>query len=205
MSKRIISVFLDSHFHAPFSHASFFKMPHFPMPHFWECPIFSWPIFQDAPFSHAPLFKMPHFLMPHFSKCPIFSCPIFQDVPFSYAPFVKNVPLFAPFLTMKNVAINKHLAEDPLIAPGILQTHKNCVFEGSAVENGSLSTIWEAKCCRDFYFLKQQQKVPNFCKNIFAILDPQKVIVLLNFSRKVLVDLFFGIILKIWSQFLVKM
>ena len=50
----------------------------------------------------------------------------------------------------------------------LLKWKTNFVFEGSFVEISSPSTIWGVECCRNFYFLKQQQKVPNFCeKNVF--------------------------------------
>ena len=76
----------------------------------------------------------------------------------------------------QSVADLSGVAGDPLIAPETLQTQKNYVFGGSAVENGSPSTIWGVKCCRNFYFLKQQQKLPTFCKkNFFLSLTHKKL------------------------------
>ena len=69
----------------------------------------------------------------------------------------------------QSVADWSGVAGDPLLAPGALQTEKHIVFLGFAVENGSPSTIWGVECCRDFYFLNQQQKLPNFCKKHFFL------------------------------------
>ena len=68
-----------------------------------------------------------------------------------------------------SVADLSGVAGDPLIAPESLQTEKNSVFGSSAVENGSPSAIWGGQCCRNFYFLKQQQKLPTFCKKKFFL------------------------------------
>ena len=84
---------------------------------------------------------------------------------------------------------------DPLIAPGTLQTEKNYVFGGSAVENGSPSTIWGVKCCRNFYFLKQQQKLPTFCKKIFSYLASPKSYRHIQFLAQNVSSFFF------WHQF----
>ena len=76
----------------------------------------------------------------------------------------------------QSVADLSGVAGDPLVAPETLQTEKNYVFGGSAVENGSPSTIWGVGCCRNFYFLKQQQKLRTFCKrNFFLSLLPKKL------------------------------
>jgi len=64
----------------------------------------------------------------------------------------------------QSVADLIYVAGGPLWGKWRLLTQKNYDFGGSAVENGSLSTIWGVECCRNFYFLKQQQKahIPIF-------------------------------------------
>ena len=69
----------------------------------------------------------------------------------------------------QSVADLSGVAGDPLTAPHGPETEKNSVFGGSPVENGSPSTIWGVKCCRNFYFLKQQQKLSTFCKKNFFL------------------------------------
>jgi hypothetical protein len=58
--------------------------------------------------------------------------------------------------------------------PEELQTGTNYVFGGFAAENGSPSTTWGVKCCQNVHFLKQQQKMPTFCKTIFFYLASPK-------------------------------
>ena len=82
----------------------------------------------------------------------------------------------------QSVADLSGVAGDPLIVSGTVQTEKNYVFGGSAVENGSPSTIWGVKCCQNFYLFKQQQKMPTFCKrNIFLSLLLKKLSATDNF------------------------
>ena len=69
----------------------------------------------------------------------------------------------------QSVADLSGVAGDPLIAPGTLQTEKNYVLGGSAVENGSPSTIWGVKCCWNSYFLDQKQNVHISCKRNFFL------------------------------------
>ena len=67
----------------------------------------------------------------------------------------------------QSVADLSGVAGEPLLAPGTPQTEKNYVFWGSAVENGSPSTIWGVKCCRKFFFLSSNKKCPLFVKEMF--------------------------------------
>ena len=76
----------------------------------------------------------------------------------------------------QSVADLSGVAGDPLIAPKSTQTQKNDVLGRFSAENSSPSTIWGVWYCPNFYFLKQQQKLPTFCKKSFFLsLTPKKL------------------------------
>ena len=76
----------------------------------------------------------------------------------------------------QSVADLSGVAGNPLMDPKSTQTQKNDVLGRFSAENSSPSMIWGVVCCRNFYFLKQQQKLPTFCeKSSFLSLTPKKL------------------------------